>query len=391
MPQRHPTLRGALLFFTCSLSVLFSLSPHASVHAQSFAPVLTVQPGNAFVEGKALYIASGGTVAGMISSQIFMVDLSVSWNATSPVYKQLPSGPGSNWFPSAMSPDGLKWFVFVAGVGHVFDTQTNQWSQVLNYPDGKFYGHAAATDPISGKTLIPFGYKNPDGTWSMLVVDLKDNSIASDNRNFTAPNQSTYAATWNTLLKNLLVVTDGTMHTYNLVEGWKNFTAPQGIQASDAYCMVSSASGSKVVLFGGYSKSLNATVGDIFVLDVPTLTWKKGPSTPPGDVRRSPACAISNDYFVSWGGDTGNTATIVPPQNVMLVYDLKTDTWTSNYVPAPTTPPAITNPPVQPSGTQSIVPTTTSTTSAASKENASAWSRNMKIVAGFVCVLLAIQ
>ncbi|KAF9365797.1 hypothetical protein BGX34_008257 [Mortierella sp. NVP85] len=280
-----------------------------------------------------------------------------------------------------MSPDGLKWFVFAAG-----------WSQVLNYPDGKFYGHAAATDLISGKILIPFGYKNLDGTWSTLIVDLKANSFSSDNRNFTAPDQSTYAVAWNTLLKSLLVVTDGAMHTYNVEEGWKNFTAPQGIRASNAYCMASSASGSKVVLFGGYSKSLNATVGDIFVLDVPTLTWKKGPSTPPGDVRRSPACAISNDYFVSWGGDTGNTAVIVPPENVMMVYDLKTDTWTSNYVaPAPTTPPAITNPPVQPTGTQSTAPTTTSTTSAASKENASAWSRNMKIAAGIVCILLAIQ
>lgn len=58
--------------------------------------------------------------------------------------------------------------------------------------------------------------------------------------------------------------------------------------------MVSPGSGSKVVLFGGYPTGLKTTVGDIFILDVQTLTWKKGTSAPQ-DARRSSACAISND------------------------------------------------------------------------------------------------
>jgi hypothetical protein len=120
--------------------------------------------------------------------------------------------------------------------------------------------------------------------------------------------------------------------------------------------MVSSSSGSRVILFGGLSVSLNATAGDIFILDVQTLTWKKGPSTAVKDNRRSPACAVSNDYFIVWGGDT-SARSVIPPSQLILVYNLKTDAWVSDYVaPAvipttmtrtttPTTTPTITNAP----------------------------------------------
>jgi hypothetical protein len=322
--------------------VLLSLSPYLPTHVHSFTPDLTVQPGSAFAEGKALYVLSGAGANGRLTRQTFMIDLSVSWDTTSPAYKLLPGGPGSNGIPSTMSADAQKWFALVRGEGHVFDIQTNTWTVAFNYTDAHgLNGRGAATDPATGKVFIPFVYKNPAGTRSMLIVDLKTNSYQGDNSTYTVPDTFSYAVTWNSQLQSLLLMSSGTMYTYTMSDGWKTFNSPSGIQASGSSCMVSSSSGSKVVLFGGYSSSLNATVGDIFILNVTTLTWKTGTPTPPRDVRRSAACALSGDYFVVWGGDTGTSEPVVPAANVMLLYNLRTDQWVPNYV----APQAITNPP----------------------------------------------
>jgi len=327
---RQVTRQAALLFLLYITPILVSLSPNLSVHAQSFNPYLTTQAGNAFVDSKALYILNGRTVDGIAAQQAFMIDLSVSWNTSYPAYKVLPQGPGANWFPTAMSADGEKWFSLVDGVGHVYDVQSNYWVQVFNSSIAQgISGRAAATDPATGKVYIPFAYRKPDGTFNMLVVDLKDGSHTSDNKDFTLPEQSSYAVTWSTHLKNLLFLNENGMYSYNPLDGWKNFNGPPGLTATNEFCMVSS--GSKVFVFGGYSKNSDSISGDIFILDVPTLTWTKGSSTSPRDVRRSPACALSNGQFVAWGGDTSNGAKVVPPDNMVLIYDLKTDAWTSDY------------------------------------------------------------
>lgn len=380
MPPRRTTLRGAFLLLSYTISALLSLSPQPS-YAQ-YKPELTVQSGNGFLEGRALYILSGGTVAGMISGQCFMVDLSVSWTTAAPVYKTLTVGPGANLFPSSMTADGQKWFVMVKGTGSFYDIASGRWTQFFAYPGAsKNYGRAAATDPVTGKIYIPFQYLKPDGSYGMLIVDPKDGSINTDTWDFKGPDQSTYAVTWNAVLQSLLYSGGNTMYSYSETGGWQNFNAPTGIQTSHSSCMVSSTTGSKVVFFGGYSEGLNATVGDIFILDVATVTWKKGPSTPARDVRRAPACAISNDQFIVWGGDTGNTPTIVPPENIMLVYSLQTDTWINSYT-APAAPPGLSTSLV-PSRT-GTVPSTPSGTVQPSVGEASSSHNNTGIIIGAV-------
>jgi hypothetical protein len=339
MQRKYPGLRKACLVANIScilLLLLLLISLSIPAHAQNYQPFLTVQSGNAFVEGKALYVLSGGTVDGRVAQQTFTIDLSVPWNTTSPAYKQISLGslaPMANWFPTAMSADGQKWFALAKGEAFVFDIQSSEWSKIFSYPDAGAIAGCAATDPATGKIFIPFAYKLPDGTQrSMLIVDLKTNSYTSDNSTFPVPSQSTYAATWNAQLKSLLYGSLGAMYTYNLSDGWRSFNPPPGLRASHSYCMVSSSSGSIVVLFGGFSSDLSASVGDIFILDARTLVWKKGASTQSGDVRRSPACAVSNGYFIAWGGDQGNTRSIVPPDHMTIVYNLKTDKWTSGYM-----------------------------------------------------------
>ncbi|KAF9349250.1 hypothetical protein BGX34_001894 [Mortierella sp. NVP85] len=345
MHRRHPFQRINLAYI---IPVLFCLSLHlpAQVHAQtyqpppqvpsSYQPYLTVQSASTFADGKALYVLGGNTVQKEISGQTFMIDLSVSWNTSSPIYKELPLVAACYSCPAAMSCDGQRWFVFAYQMGHAFDTRSNTWTKILTYNDGEL-GDQAASDLITGKVFIPIQTRTGQNI-SMMIVNSEDNTYRIDNAT-SVNHDGMYGITWNAVLRKVLFVNEHGMYSYTPEEGWKDFTRPPGLRATEGYCMVSSSSGSKVILFGGYSRGSNATVGDMFILDTVTLTWKNG--TPDGPVRRNAACAMSGDYFVAWGGDTGNTADkIVPPQDLTIVYDLKTNKWMSDYIApsASTTP-----------------------------------------------------
>lgn len=56
-----------------------------------------------------------------------------------------------------------------------------------------------------------------------------------------------------------------------------------------------------MVVFGG-SITDDIQLGDIHILDVPTMTWTKG-SAPPVPLNRSNmACTVGGDNFIAWGG-----------------------------------------------------------------------------------------
>ncbi|KAF9365738.1 hypothetical protein BGX34_008603 [Mortierella sp. NVP85] len=283
-----------------------------------------------------------------------------------------------------MTADGQKWFVMVRGTGYLFDRASSRWAPLFTYPSAsQLWGRSAATDPETGKIFVPGQYLKPDGTYGMLVVDPKDGSISSDTWDFNLPDLVTYAITWNAYLKSLLYAADNIMYSYSQGGGWKNFNSPPGQRASNAFCLVSSTTGTKVVMFGGYSNSLNATVGDIFILDTTTLTWKQGPSAAARDVRRSAACAISNDQFIVWGGDTGNTQVIVPPENIMLVYNLQTNAWVTNYAAA-AEPPGLPTLGRLPSPTGSVSPSPSATSLPSTGASNSQDNGNTGVIMGAV-------
>jgi len=336
MHRVHP-LPQRVNYLTYIISILFSLSFYLPTLVQSYQPVLTYNPSSAFVDGKALYVVGGYLDSGTITPQIFMIDLSVSWNTDSPVYMELPNENAWYSCASAMSADGQTLFVLGGNEGQTFNLQSKQWSHVFTYNGaGRM---AAATDPLSGKIYIPIANSSTERL--MLIVDLQ-NDLQPLDIDYEIPFWFWYKVAWNTLLNKLLFVTDFDMHTYSPVtKEWTNFIRPPEFTATQDFCIVSSKSGSKVVLFGGYSSKLHATAGDIFILDVAALTWKKGAPIPGGGVRRSAACGLSNDYFVIWGGDTSATVDFIPPKNLILVYDLRTDEWTSEYIASNVTTPPI--------------------------------------------------
>ncbi|KAG0000687.1 hypothetical protein BGZ65_004152 [Modicella reniformis] len=126
-------------------------------------------------------------------------------------------------------------------------------------------------------------------------------------------------------------------YSYSTADGWKDLTlemkghipAPR----KDA-CLVPAYGGTKMVLFGGFTSDRVKLVSDIIMLDVATMTWTKGRDPAKDERRGAAACAVSNDHFVSWGGTYGNELSYVT-LNSTIVYDIKTNKWTSTFIPGP--------------------------------------------------------
>ncbi|KAG0379263.1 hypothetical protein BGX24_001086 [Mortierella sp. AD032] len=93
-----------------------------------------------------------------------------------------------------------------------------------------------------------------------------------------------------------------------------------------SHCMVPAYNGFKMVLFGGSLRD-DLQLGDIYILDVPTMTWTMG-SAPPVPLNRSNmACTVGGDNFVAWGGMNFQKAVDGTP----VVYNLRSNEWTTTY------------------------------------------------------------
>ncbi|KAF9355470.1 hypothetical protein BGX34_010463 [Mortierella sp. NVP85] len=91
-------------------------------------------------------------------------------------------------------------------------------------------------------------------------------------------------------------------------------------------CMAASENGTKIMIFGGLLDS-KAVAGDIWVLDVPTLTWRRGPDS---NVKRSMnACTIVDNTFISWGGYDG----VQTADSSAILFDIPSMTFITEYSP----------------------------------------------------------
>ncbi|KAF9120473.1 hypothetical protein BGW39_011337 [Mortierella sp. 14UC] len=89
--------------------------------------------------------------------------------------------------------------------------------------------------------------------------------------------------------------------------------------------------GTKMVVFGGESLQGSQSVeggprGAIYILDVPSLTWKRGPDVDPIHNRSAMACAAAGDSFVAWGGKS-KTDTL----NSTIIFNIDDSVWTDKF------------------------------------------------------------
>ncbi|KAK3829093.1 MAG: hypothetical protein J3Q66DRAFT_435511 [Benniella sp.] len=345
------TIITLLAFALSLLSSVFLIHP---VLAQGLRPAPNHAACSAFIEGQGFYILGGR------GDDNFMIDLSVSWNTSDPVFKKLEGGPRTMGNPCATTNDEL--FMLVEGTGYVYNVSSDTWRVVHNSYfdlvtriDADILGAEAmaAADPETGIVYLPdLSFRK------MLSVNLRTNAYELSNVTIYA-DEGIQVVAWNSHLKSMVV--EHALYPMNLFTpskvsksstGWSKleFPRPQDIPTNWA-CGVPAHGGTKMVYYAEW----------VYVLDVVKKTWTRGPPGP-GVWRTS--CAISGDQFILWGGLAFETDTT---SNKTSVFNIKTMKWTSGYIAPPSrsnsTATTHASQPWQPSQTPTQnVPQTTTTT-----------------------------
>ncbi|KAK3815157.1 MAG: hypothetical protein J3Q66DRAFT_432918 [Benniella sp.] len=340
MPRSlSPSPTSILLIFLLTFLLNSPFSP--SVHAQLFRPIPDSGQCSGFTEGQGLYIVGGHGTVGNFTVQSFMLDLSVSWNTSDPVFRKIPGGPMMTGMTCTMANNGDDLFVLSRGTGYVYNVKSDSWSVFQNnmFPDDteRYVGNTIATDPATGFVYVFDFAAEFSGEDVVLAVDLRTKTVNSvkfpmmDFDNFEL-------AAWSEHLKSMLVfpLVNNSPYTFTPSEigksmkGWGDFSILKQQTEEIVFwdCVAPAYGGKKMVLLGRNYITHN---GVIYVLDVVKRTWKGAPVT--GHLG-SGACAVTGDQFIVWGGDDGSKQS-----NETRVFNLKTGKWVKNYIapPRPTT------------------------------------------------------
>ncbi|KAG0259938.1 hypothetical protein BG011_002291 [Mortierella polycephala] len=95
------------------------------------------------------------------------------------------------------------------------------------------------------------------------------------------------------------------------------------------HCMASNDDGTQVIVYGGRLLRTMKYTNDLYILDTRTLVWRQGAS---GLVRAYAVCTIAGDQFLLWAGEGSSSS---QPDTTVLIYDMKLNTWITDYTPPP--------------------------------------------------------
>ncbi|KAK3829088.1 MAG: hypothetical protein J3Q66DRAFT_324323 [Benniella sp.] len=316
-----PSLTSHTIFTLTTLTFisLCSVLPHPVFATYSACSV--------FVEGRGLYTFGGYVQFDMYPDQdvrqVFMLDLSVSWNTSNPVIKQLENGPKVKEGPCAATNDGENIFVLSSGQGHVYNVESNSWS-VLDNNLAFYRWRSAATDPETG--IIYF----PDITNLTYSLDLGTNTV---NTTASVDISPTSRVVWSSYLKGMVIVNgyeNPQVFTPSKVggssTGWSVLKAGNvpGADPNDPTweCGVQAYGGSKLVFVKRYAPTDDRDA--VFILDVTKGTWARGPPIPS---LYHDSCAVIGDQLILLGGE-----------NDVRIYNMKTGNLTSRYAAPPPRP-----------------------------------------------------
>ncbi|KAG0235414.1 hypothetical protein B0O80DRAFT_495152 [Mortierella sp. GBAus27b] len=296
-----------------------------------------------------MYILGGETSpGGVIQNQMFMIDLSTSWNTASPAYKHLPDGYGDSWIPSTLLGDKKSWFMISNRTMYICNLQTMTWTNLgTSSLIPSAHGLSAAANPETGRVYIPNGYSSILGGDAMLIYETSTRSVIAGDLQPYLRKLVNYSSAWAPTLKSFLLfagniagtnATKNDLYAYSPDNGWRPLAPSGTIPPGRVHaCLVPAYAGRRMVMFGGIGNYPNRTdligppLTDLYILDVDSMTWTRGTDADPvAGPRYGISCAVSGDYLIVWGGlDTG-----VPGTDTM-VYNMKTAAWTTEYVASP--------------------------------------------------------
>ncbi|KAI8356945.1 hypothetical protein B0O80DRAFT_302838 [Mortierella sp. GBAus27b] len=314
------------------ISFILLLYCFMSTHAQAYQPVDIGNLYSSFREGQALYIGGGDPLPGV------SVDLSVSWNASKPKYQFIPAGTVTKAGVSTMSSDGRYWIARNSMSIEAYDTEESKWTTLVattTFVKNPNDLGGAVTDLETGLIYIQ-AVNQP-----MMRLDLTTKEfIAVPGPIPPGLARSPCQPVWSTRLRKIFCLVDtvqgpasSILYTYSTVDGWKDIKSElkgQGPGQGIHYCMVPAYGGSKLIVYGH---------GEIYELDVTTMSWMKGPDVVKGQISLYAACAASGDYFIAFGNEVNLADGNQGKEIVPLVYNMKTKRWTDTFIatPAPST------------------------------------------------------
>ncbi|KAG0216516.1 hypothetical protein BGX28_000030 [Mortierella sp. GBA30] len=303
--------------------------------------------------GSGLYICGGNAIINTVLqpiSQFIVLDLSVSWNATQPSWTELASGPTQVLFPASFSADGNTMITFRSGpptFARLYDVTQNQWrpSQITE-PNVDREGMYAAMDPTTGRVYIAGGFA-PDGVkMNKMVIYHFDTDTVTELDIPPSGVQDTcfYKSVWSPKTSSILYFGgykyDAGMQVKNVITQyspslnlWSTLPAT-GVAPSPRqdHCMEISEDGSQLVVFGGrVIQNGYIFLSDIYILDLNTMVWRRGPDYTSPIIYS--ACAIVGSTFISWGGKDQDMATNISP--TAILYDLNSNQYITQFVPPP--------------------------------------------------------
>ncbi|KAF9959050.1 Negative regulator of mitotic exit [Mortierella alpina] len=305
------------------------------------------------VDEKTLYIQGGSVVSKDTVTQFFSLDLTQpSWDTSNPPWRLLTNGEGQQSAPKTwgqsmtLSRDQqslIVWNTF--GTISIFNLATSTWAGSHPLPQNStdWIGLKSITDPSTGYIYVPSGSNN--GTSMTLYDPAKDTAVPLPSAPTTVMDVGLqyYSLVWCSLRNSMLlyggITNPGNAPSPYLIEfqpatsTWSRISTT-GVSPGNInrHCMVPAYNGTKMVVFGGTGPS-GIPQGSIYVLDVKTMSWIKGAQPEARQNRTGMACTVAGDNFVVWGGDYILTA--VDSFATPIIYNIKSDQWTTQFALAP--------------------------------------------------------
>ncbi|KAF8933978.1 hypothetical protein BGZ47_010567 [Haplosporangium gracile] len=322
----------------------------------SFSAYVTVDEDTLYIQG-----GSNVSTSAIAYNQFFSLDLTQSWNTSSPPWSEVPIAAGSRiptrlrtvFHSISLSRDHKTltfWDVYYSPPYSVnYHLDTNKWEELPALPLQRplvSKVSKAATDPSSDQVYIPGGAGS-----SMLSFDpfSSISSVLAMPPGGRATSWNAASFVWNNVRQTFLLFggfdTPGSAYFYEYKPSsatpWTVLSSGSEPPALAGGCMVSAYNGAKMVVFGG--RSGGTISGALYILDVASMTWSEGLSSQP---RTGMVCSVSGDYFIAWGGvssDTSDESVLLP--DTPIVYSLNSGQWTTMFVakngtsvPPPLTP-----------------------------------------------------
>ncbi|KAF9205046.1 hypothetical protein BGZ59_000721 [Podila verticillata] len=295
------------------------------------------------------------------ASIFYSLDLTVPWPATKPAWKKLPSPPSTGWWDKpygwmSLSKDGLTvQFVSNSRI-QSYHVNTAQWDLSVNLTlsVGFGYGDYIVTDADMGRM---YGF----GSTQRHRGQISTPFIAFDpvNRIATLLSEPPFRVhsqfaqgVYNGARKSLYFLPERgalTLYEYSIgsdtwakvdakTNGGRTLILAVGAKVSrddPAWGCSGTFDTFTGEVKNNCAEKRNVVLDDVYTFDVETSVWTQIATTPVGYF--NPVCAVSGNFLILYGGYREiNRYSIsgVPNSNIPSIYNLKTNTWVSDYVPS---------------------------------------------------------